>query len=148
MSIERPIDVRTARPVHRAELDNGQHGAGDDAPFLSLHVQLPGRAARRYDAAPGFRLVELIRAAGLPLKAECGGAGVCATCHVHVPSEWRDLIPEPSEDELAKLDEIATAGEGSRLACQIEMTEALDGLHVSIEPDSLVAARPFTRGAA
>ena len=88
-----------------------------DPRFLKLHVRLIDGAHFEPEAAAGFRVVELMRAYGLPIKAECGGAGICATCHVRVPEEWQHLLPPPSNEELAKLDEIAGADETSRLAC-------------------------------
>lgn len=105
--------------------------------FLSLHVRLADGVRVTVDAADGFKVVELIRAGGLPIKAECGGSAVCATCHVRVPEEWRSRLPAPGEDELDRLDEIADADESSRLACQIEMTAALDGLELTIDAGSI-----------
>ena len=41
----------------------------------------------------GWRVMEVIRDHGLPIKAECGGAAACATCHVYVNEDWVDRIP-------------------------------------------------------
>ena len=71
-------------------------------PFLKLVVTMPDGGRLEPEAAEGFRIMELIRAHGVPIKAECGGAGVCATCHVRIPQAWRHLLPPPSEEELAK----------------------------------------------
>lgn len=108
-----------------------------DEPLLSLNVALADGARFRPEAAAGFRVMDLIRAYGLPIRAECGGAGVCATCHVRIPEAWRALLPPPSDEELAKLDEIPDADDNSRLACQIVMTDELDGLEIEVQPDSL-----------
>ena len=112
-------------------------GHQDDEAFLTLHVTLTGGARLEAPAAAGFRIMELIRASGLPIKAECGGACVCSTCHVRIAAPWRDLLPSPSDEELAKLDEIPTADDFSRLACQLTMTDALDGIEVEVQPDSV-----------
>ena len=80
------------------------------------------------------------------LEAECGGAGVCATCHVRIPLSWQDSLPPPSDEELARLDEIADADETSRLACQIVMTDELDGLELELQPDSLIAQTYWVAG--
>lgn len=109
-----------------------------DERLLSLSVRLADGAHFTPEAAPGFRVMELIRAYGLPIKAECGGAGVCATCHVRIPEAWHHLLPPPSDEELARLDEIADVDASSRLACQLMMTDALDGLELEVQADSLV----------
>ena len=117
-----------------------------DAPFLQLNVRLADGAHFKPEAAAGFRVMDLIRAYGLPIKAECGGAGVCATCHVRVPAAWAARLPPPSEEELAKLDEIPSADDTSRLACQLMMTDALDGLEVEVQADSLETQSSWVAG--
>lgn len=109
-----------------------------DEQLLKLNVRLGDGSAFEVDAAPGFHVVELIRMFGLPIKAECGGAGVCATCHVRIPNKWQRVLPPPSDEELAKLDEIPGVDDNSRLACQLVMSKRLDGLELEIQPDSLV----------
>ena len=65
------------------------------------------------------------------IEAECGGACNCATCHIFVAPEWLALIPAPGSQELEILAEVVDANERSRLSCQIELTDNLDGLVVS-----------------
>ncbi len=94
------------------------------------------------DAIEGWRLMEVIRDHGLEnpalgLKAECGGAMACATCHVYVDEDWVDQIPEPSDEEIDMLDEAFGVDEElSRLSCQIILTEDMDGLSVTLTPGS------------
>ena len=108
-----------------------------DLPLLGLEVRFADGASHTIDAAPGFNAMELIRAAGLPIKAECGGAGVCATCHCRVPDAWAARLPAANDDEQDKLDEIPSADDRSRLACQIRFTSSLDGLVLELQSDSL-----------
>ncbi|HET8816599.1 MAG TPA: (2Fe-2S)-binding protein, partial [Pseudidiomarina sp.] len=56
----------------------------------------------------------------------------CATCHCYVDPAWTDKIPEPSELEEDMLGMVIEPKENSRLSCQIEMTEALDGIVVRL----------------
>lgn len=114
--------------------------------FMRLNVNLTDGTRFHPEAAAGFRVMELMRAYGLPIKAECGGAGVCATCHVRVPSAWQHLLPPPSDEELAKLDEIPGADDHSRLACQLVMTNDLDGLELELQPDSLIPQTNWVAG--
>ena len=103
---------------------------------LSVSIRTAGASKHLHEAIAGLHLVEVMRAHALPVKAECGGACVCATCHVRVTREWQDRLPPPSDEELAKLDEIPGADAASRLACQIVMTPELDGLEIELQPDS------------
>lgn len=84
------------------------------------------------EAIEGWQVMEIIRDYGLPIKAECGGACCCATCHVFVDAEWQDKLFKMRDDEDDMLDEIFDRAENSRLSCQILMSEELDGLSVTL----------------
>ena len=64
----------------------------------------------------------------------CGGVCSCATCHVRVKPEWMERVGRPGEDEQDLLELEGRADERSRLSCQIEMTDELDGLVVEVVP--------------
>lgn len=83
------------------------------------------------DAVEGWRVMEIIRANGVNLGAECGGASVCGECRVRVDPAWRDRLHDPREDELDRLDE-HFAGEDERLSCQLIFSEELNGLTVRL----------------
>jgi 2Fe-2S ferredoxin len=71
---------------------------------------------------------------GVPgIIGECGGNSSCATCHVWVRDEFRDLVGEPGdlEDDLLDLG-VSERRDGSRLSCQIVLTDDLDGLTVDV----------------
>ena len=88
------------------------------------------------EAAPGLRLLEVAQNAGMPLEGTCEGQMACSTCHVIVARDWFDKLPRASEDEEDMLDLAAGVTRTSRLSCQIELTEALDGLEVRIPGES------------
>jgi ferredoxin, 2Fe-2S len=70
------------------------------------------------------------------IVAECGGNASCATCHVWVDEEYLPALDAPGDMEEDLLDLAVTERrEGSRLSCQIPLTDALDGLAVEIPPD-------------
>lgn len=87
------------------------------------------------DATLGWKLMEVIREAGLPVKAECGGNCVCSTCHVYVEDAWLERLPGKGEEEDETLDEACELRPNSRLSCQIPVTPELDGLRVTLAPD-------------
>jgi len=66
------------------------------------------------------------------IEGACGGVCSCATCHVRIPPEWREKVGPASEAEQGIFDFMEEAGPDSRLGCQIELTEQLDGLVVEI----------------
>ena len=70
---------------------------------------------------------------GVPgIDADCGGECSCATCHVIIADEWKDIVGPPGEDEESMLDLNPEREANSRLSCQIEVTDALDGLVVNL----------------
>ena len=88
------------------------------------------------EAVEGWRVMEIIREHGLPIKAECGGCCACATCHVYVDEMWAEKLVAMREDEEEMLDEAIELRENSRLSCQIIMSEILDGLKVQLVRDA------------
>lgn len=88
------------------------------------------------EAESGLSVMEIIRDNGFDeLLALCGGCCSCATCHVHVDAEFADKLPAISEDENDLLDSSDHRNEFSRLSCQINFSDALDGLRVTIAPE-------------
>ena len=88
------------------------------------------------EASAGLSVMEAIRDNGFDeLLALCGGCCSCATCHIHVDADWAGTLPAMSEDENDLLDSSDHRGETSRLSCQIQLTDALDGLKVIIAPE-------------
>ncbi len=83
----------------------------------------------------GWSIMEVIREAGLPIEAACGGCCACATCHVYVEPEWLLRLEEPDEDENMMLDEAFEVQDNSRLSCQIRLTEELEGIRVTLAPE-------------
>ena len=67
------------------------------------------------EAVGGWRVMELIREHGLPIEAVCGGAGACATCHVHVAPDWAERLVAARDDEEAMLDTLPAVEPTSRL---------------------------------
>ena len=86
------------------------------------------------EAKGGLSVMEAIRDAGFDeLLALCGGCLSCATCHVH--EAFLDKLPPMSEDEDDLLDSSDFRQANSRLSCQIPLSDALDGIKVTIAPE-------------
>ena len=66
------------------------------------------------------------------IDADCGGALSCATCMVYVDPSWADRLPPKADDEDGMLQFSPHVKETSRLSCQIEVNEGLDGLRLKV----------------
>ena len=104
--------------------------------MITIHLQAHDatQAPLTLQAQPGQSLMQAAVDANLPgIQADCGGLLTCATCHVVVHEDWVKQLPPMGSDEDGMLGFTAQAREpGSRLSCQIVLTEALDGLQVTL----------------
>ena len=83
------------------------------------------------DVTPGLSVMEGAVKNNIPgIDADCGGACSCATCHVYVDPPWVDKTGERDTMEASLLEFADNVKANSRLACQIRVTEELDGLVV------------------
>jgi 2Fe-2S ferredoxin len=88
------------------------------------------------DVKTGLTVMEGAVKNNIPgIDADCGGACACATCHVYVKDEWLAKTGSKSAMEESMLDFAEGVLENSRLACQIKVSDALDGLVVTL-PES------------
>ena len=87
-------------------------------------------------AAPtdmNMNVMELCKAYELPVKGECGGMAMCATCQCYLESDTE--LPEQSDDELDMLDQAFFVKDNSRLGCQIQISDDIDGIVLRLAPE-------------
>ncbi len=89
------------------------------------------------EVEPGVSVMLAAVENGIPgIDADCGGAMACATCHCYVDDSWLDRVPETDIMEDLMLDCVAAErNANSRLSCQIDVSNELDGLVVRL-PES------------
>ncbi|TNE61420.1 MAG: 2Fe-2S iron-sulfur cluster binding domain-containing protein [Alphaproteobacteria bacterium] len=106
--------------------------------MVKISVTDTSGASRDIDAEAGLSLMENIRNNDFDdLAAICGGCCSCCTCHVYVADGWMDKLPCREDDEQYLLEDSPHyKGDSSRLSCQIEVDEGMDGLKVTIAPES------------
>ncbi len=98
----------------------------------------PDGSSLTVETALGTTVMEAaVRGLVSGIEGECGGACACATCHVYVDEAWQGQAgapdiskPGPMEEDM--LDFASGRRLTSRLACQIKMVDALDGLMVHV----------------
>ncbi|HEV2570691.1 2Fe-2S iron-sulfur cluster-binding protein [Methylocella sp. CPCC 101449] len=88
--------------------------------------------SRTVEADVGSTVMETAIRNNVPgIDAECGGACACATCHVYVDEAWVEKLPKASSIEEDMLDFAYDVRPGSRLSCQIKVSNEIDGLTVT-----------------
>jgi ferredoxin len=99
-------------------------------------IHADGKGRTEAEAKAGDILLDVAQAHLMPLEGTCEGQMACSTCHVIVAKEDFDRLPPASEEEEDMLDLAAGVRRTSRLACQIVLTDDLDGLIVHIPSES------------
>ena len=80
-------------------------------------------------------LMEIIRDEGIDIEAACGGCCACATCHVFINDKWLNKLNPIDDDEESMLDQAFDVRKNSRLSCQINLTDDLEGLELELAPE-------------
>ena len=84
----------------------------------------------------GESLMEIALSNDVPgIEADCGGSCACGTCHVYIENDWFGKLEEKTDMENSMLEFTDNVNENSRLSCQIEFKDELDGLEVRL-PES------------
>jgi ferredoxin len=80
-----------------------------------------------------MNVMELCRSYDLPVEGACGGMAMCATCQCYLESDHE--LPEQSDAELDMLDQAFHVKSNSRLGCQIQLTEDIEGIVLRLAPE-------------
>jgi 2Fe-2S ferredoxin len=93
----------------------------------------PDETRKQVEAEPGFSLMEAATRNGVQgIAAECGGQCSCATCHVYIEGDFFEKVGAPRDDEEDMLDFSDLRKPNSRLGCQVELSDDLDGIVVRV----------------
>ncbi|MGK0500340.1 MAG: 2Fe-2S ferredoxin [Oceanicoccus sp.] len=84
----------------------------------------------------GYSIMDVLQSNGQDVAAICGGVCSCATCHIYIAPEVMETLPALSDDEQLLVGESEYFKEGqSRLSCQVQFTQQLDGIQVILAPE-------------
>ena len=98
----------------------------------------PDGTTTEVEVEVGYSVMEGAINAGVPgIVAECGGACACATCHSYIDEAWLDKLNPMDDMEDAMLDAAYERRSSSRLTCQIEVSDELDGLSLTVADNEL-----------
>ena len=96
------------------------------------YIEFNGKS-HTVDIANGLSVMEGAVQNDIPgIDADCGGGMACATCHVYVKEDWFNKINEKTEGEDDMLDQAFEPSKFSRLSCQIQVSDDIDGLVVNL----------------
>ena len=100
----------------------------------TIHFLLADGSTRIVQGESGHSLMQAAVLHNVPgIEGECGGSCSCGTCHVYVAQPFRDRLAPPDDMESGLLAGVAAPREpGSRLGCQIALSEGLEGLTVRV----------------
>lgn len=89
-------------------------------------------AEQEIEAVNGETLMETAIKNSVPgIDADCGGACACATCHVYIDALFMEKVGQPGEMEQSMLDFAENVQDNSRLSCQIQVSDDLDGIRLT-----------------
>lgn len=89
-------------------------------------------AENQVDVAVGMTIMEGAIQNGVDgIEAVCGGNCYCGTCRIYISDQWLEKLAPAQEEELAMIEASGEENPNTRLACQIPVTEALDGIRVT-----------------
>lgn len=92
--------------------------------------------AHAVDVKAGFSVMEGAVRFDIPgIDADCGGCCTCGTCHVYIDDDWLATAGERTDMEESLLEFADGVQPNSRLACQIEVSDAMDGLVLRMPQD-------------
>lgn len=102
-----------------------------------VYVQADGSRAE-VEVPAGDSVMDGALDNGVPgILGQCGGGCTCSTCHCFIDERWRSKLPPAHPDELDLLAYLPNRTDASRLACQITVSDELDGLVVRLPAEQV-----------
>lgn len=122
---------RKILPIGSIRHHGGPHVA-EDAPTVTLTFIQPDESTKDVQARIGETLLQVAHRNDIDLEGACEGVCACSTCHLIFPQDTYDTLGEPSEDEEDMLDMAFGLTDTSRLGCQINVTQEMDGISLTM----------------
>jgi ferredoxin len=103
-------------------------------PRVSMIIRLPNGAVLTPSVVAGGTIADVLSSLNVALRAD---GDDCPHCRLRIANDWADRLPPPDQKEFRLIGSRGDNAGHTRLACQIELTAALDGLEFSIDASSL-----------
>ncbi|KAJ7455386.1 putative YAH1-ferredoxin of the mitochondrial matrix [Mycena galericulata] len=120
--------IHSSPSVRHGNITRPEPGTG-----IKIHFKdSKGSLLKTIEANEGDDLLSIAHEHDIDLEGACEGSVACSTCHVILPPEYYDLLPEPDDDENDMLDMAFALTDTSRLGCQVKLTRELDGMTATL----------------
>jgi len=116
--------VHSSAVIQHGHLTRPPPGTGIKVHFKDSH----GEPLKTVQVNEGDDILSIAHEHDIDLEGACEGSVACSTCHVILPEEYYNLLPEPEDDENDMLDMAFGLTDTSRLGCQVKVTRELDGI--------------------
>ncbi|KAL1700011.1 putative YAH1-ferredoxin of the mitochondrial matrix [Schizophyllum commune] len=126
----RPVSrwLHTSPVARHGSITRPEPGTG-----IKVHFKdSKGNLIKTVEAMEGDDILSIAHEYDIDLEGACEGSIACSTCHVILPEEYFDKLPEPSDDENDMLDMAFGLTDTSRLGCQVQLTKDLDGMTITL----------------
>ncbi|KAJ7126917.1 2Fe-2S ferredoxin-type domain-containing protein [Mycena epipterygia] len=124
----RTRNIHSSPSVRHGTITRPEPGTG-----IKIHFKdAKGSLVKTIEANEGDDLLSIAHEHDIDLEGACEGSVACSTCHVILPPEYYDLLPEPDDDENDMLDMAFALTDTSRLGCQVKLTPELDGMTATL----------------
>ncbi|KAF8206349.1 2Fe-2S ferredoxin-type domain-containing protein [Mycena galopus ATCC 62051] len=124
----RTRNIHSSQSVRHGDITRPEPGTG-----IKIHFNdSKGALLKTIEANEGDDLLSIAHEHDIDLEGACEGSVACSTCHVILPPEYYDLLPEPDDDENDMLDMAFGLTDTSRLGCQVKLTRELDGMTATL----------------
>lgn len=103
-----------------------------------IFIDNNGEFLQEVSASVGTSIMQVAVDNGIDgILAECGGTCSCATCHCYIGERWMAAAGQPGEMETELLTCVIAPAANSRLACQVFLTDELDGVEIRVPVDQM-----------
>lgn len=88
----------------------------------------------KFEANSSTSLMEVLVENDFDVPAVCGGMANCGTCHVQFHVGY-DKLPKMEDIETFMVESLPNVTDQSRLSCQCNLTDALNGAEIEVLSD-------------
>mmetsp|Transcript_4003 Transcript_4003/g.9322 ORF Transcript_4003/g.9322 Transcript_4003/m.9322 type:complete len:172 (-) Transcript_4003:121-636(-) len=128
-----PALARRLVPTPAASMQARYHRpAPTGGDMVDIHFKLRDGSRKTVSVTEGTSVLEAAHQNEIELEGACEASLACSTCHVILPQDVYDRLPEITDKEEDLLDLAPCLTSTSRLGCQVIVDKSLAGIEVEL----------------